>query len=96
MVDFIKGEKERSETDDTVKLKASISLQDVLFPPKSHNGLGLQRVSSFWSAIKMGWLRRLNKPSFWKNLHIEDLKYKYLLFIRPVREELNRNKTRGL
>ena len=71
MVDFIKGEKERSETDDTVKLKASISLQDVLFPPKSHNGLGLQRVSSFWSAIKMGWLRRLSKPSFWKTLHID-------------------------
>ena len=44
-----------------------------------NNSLGLQRVSSFWSAIKMGWLRRLNKPYFWKTLHIEDLKDKSLL-----------------
>ena len=28
----------------------------------------------------MGWLRRLNKPSFWKTLLIEDLKDKSLLF----------------
>ena len=80
MTKFIKGEKETSETDDTVKLKASIVSQDILFAPKTHNGLGLQRVSTFWSAIKMGWLRRLNKPSFWKTLHIEDLKDKSLLF----------------
>ena len=80
MVEFIKGEKEKSETDDSIKLKASIVSQDVLFAPKSHNGLGLQRVSIFWSAIKMSWLRRLEKPSFWKTLHIEDLKDKSLLF----------------
>ena len=80
MVDFMKGEKERYETDDTVKLKTSIVSQNVIFAPKSYNGLGLQRVSNFLSAIKMGWLRRLNKPSSWKTLHIEDLKDKSLLF----------------
>ena len=33
MVEFIKGEKEKSETDNTVKLKASIVSQDLLFGP---------------------------------------------------------------
>ena len=80
MSDFIKGEREQSETDNTVKLKASIISHDVLFSPKTNNGLGLQRVSTFWSAIKLGWLRRLGKESFWKTLHIEDLKDKSLLF----------------
>ena len=56
MIDFIKGERKLTETDDIVKLKASIVSQDVLFAPKSNNGLGLQRVSTFWSAIKLGWL----------------------------------------
>ena len=80
MIDFIKGESETSETDNTVKLKASIVSQDILFALKTHNGLGLQRVSTFGSAIKMGWLGRLNKPFFWKTLNIEDLKDKSLLF----------------
>ena len=47
MIDFIKGEKEASGADNTVKLKASIVSQNVLFAPKTHNGLGLQRVSTF-------------------------------------------------
>ena len=47
MVEFIRGEKGKSETDDSAKLKASIVSQDVLFAPKPHNGLGLQRVSIF-------------------------------------------------
>jgi hypothetical protein len=37
-------------------------------------------VSTFWAAIKLGWLRRLNKTSFWKTLHIEDIKDKSLVF----------------
>ena len=67
MIDFIKGEREPSETDVTVKLKASIVSQDVFFAEKSNNGLGLQRVSTFWSAIKIGWLRRLNETYFLEN-----------------------------
>ena len=62
------------------KLKASIVSQDLIFSPKSQNGLGLRRIAIFWSAIKMGWLRRLNHESFWKTLHLEDLKDKSLLF----------------
>ena len=61
-------------------MKASIVSQDVIFSPKSQNGLGLQRIATFWSAIKMGWLRRLNHESFWKTLHLEDLKDETLLF----------------
>ena len=40
----------------------------------------MQRIATFWSAIKMGWLRRLNHDSFWKTLHLEDLKDHTLLF----------------
>ena len=50
------------------------------FPKKSNNGLGLQIVYNFWSAIKLGWLRRLGKNSFWKTLHVENLRDKSLLF----------------
>ena len=80
MSDFIRGEREQSEPDDKIKLKPSIISQDVLFAPKKNNGLGLQRVSTFWTSIKLSWLRRLGKDSFWKALHLEDLKDKKLLF----------------
>ena len=80
MIDFIRGERKSSEIDEAVKGRASIVSQDVIFAPKSNNGLGLQRVSTFWSSIKMGWLRRLGHESLWKTLHLEDLGDKSLLF----------------
>ena len=80
MSDYIKGEREQSETDEKIEFKESIVSQEVLFSPKANNGLGHERVSTFWAAIKLGWLRRLGKESFWKTLHIEDLKDKSLLF----------------
>ena len=72
IVNFIKGE--------AAKLKVSIVSQDVIFSPKSQNGLGLQRVATFWCAIKMDLLRRLGHDSFWKTLHPEDLNDNSLLF----------------
>ena len=66
----LKGERKPSETDDTGKLKASIVSQDVLFAPKTNIGLGLHRVSTFWSVITLGRLRRPGHNSFWENLHI--------------------------
>ena len=54
-------------------MKAYIVSQDVIFSPKTQNGLGHQRIFNFWSAIKMGWLIRLNHESFWKTHHLEDL-----------------------
>merc|ERR1712082_202460 len=80
ITDFIRGEKEQDDPNEDPKLKPSIISQDVLFSPKSNNGLGLQRVATFWSSIKLSWLRRLRKESFWKQLHLEDLKDKRLLF----------------
>ena len=47
MTDFIRGRKKSAETDEAVKNHASIVSQDVLFAPKSNNGLGLQQVSTF-------------------------------------------------
>ena len=80
IVNFIKGEQTPPTNGKAAKMKASIVSQDVLFSPKSQNGLGLQRIATFWSAIKMGWLRQLNHESFWKTLHLEDLKDETLLF----------------
>ena len=80
IVNFIKGEQTPHTNGEAAKLKTSIVSQDVIFSPKSQNGLGLQRIAIFWSAIKMGLLRRLNHESFWKTLHLEDLKDKALLF----------------
>ncbi len=80
ITDFIRGEKEQNEPNEDPKLKPSIISQDVLFAPKSNNGLGLQRVSTFWSSIKLSWLKRLGKDSFWEKLHLEDLKDRNLLF----------------
>ena len=72
MSDYIRGEREQSEPNNKIKLRPSIISQDVLFAPQKNNGLGLQRVSTFWAAIKLGWLRRLGKKSFWKSLHLKD------------------------
>ena len=58
MVDFIRGEHKSTDIDEAVKGRTNIVSQDVIFSLKSNNGLGLQRVSPFWSAIKMGWLCR--------------------------------------
>ena len=80
MIDFIKGERKLTETDDIVKLKDSILSQDVIFAPRTRNRLGLQRVSTFWTAIKLGWHQILGHDSFWKTLHLEDLKDKTLIF----------------
>ena len=80
IINFIKGEQTPPTNGEAAKLKASIVSQDVIFSPKSLNGLGLQRVATFWSAIKMGWLRRLGHDSFWKTLHLEDLNDNSLLF----------------
>ena len=80
ITNFIRGEHTPHTENEAVKLKASIVSQDVIFSPKIHNGLGLQRVATFWSAIKMGWLRRLDHESYWKTLHLEDLKDESLIF----------------
>ena len=80
MINFIKGERKSADINEVVKGRSSIVSQDVIFAPKSNNGLGLQCVSTFWASIKMGWLRRLGHDSFWKTLHLEDLKDKSLLF----------------
>ena len=80
MLNFIKGKHKATAKDDAIKGKTSIVSQDVVFGKKKYNGLGLQRISTFWSAIKIGWLRRLTHDSFWKTLHIEDLKDKSLIF----------------
>ena len=77
---FIRGEHTPSTKDEAAKLKASIVSQEVIFSPKTHNGLGLQRIATFWSAIKMGWFRRLDHESFWKTLHLEDLVDETLIF----------------
>ena len=77
---MIKGEQTPPTKDKAAKMKASKVSQDVIFPPKTHNSLGLQIISNFWSAIKMGWLRRLDHDSFWKTLHFEDIKDETLLF----------------
>merc|ERR1712082_243757 len=39
--------------------------------------------------LKLGWLRRLGKESFWKSLHLEDLKDKTLLFDPHNSNEVN-------
>ena len=44
---FIKGEQDPSSNGEASKLKASIVSQDVIFSPKSLNGIGLQRVATF-------------------------------------------------
>ena len=80
MKDFIGGEHKSTDIDKAVIRRANIVSQDVIFSPKSNNGLGLQRVSSFWSAIMMGWLHRLGHESFCKTLHLEYLNDKSLLF----------------
>ena len=80
MVDFSRGEHKSTDIDEAVKGRANIVSQDLIFSPKSNNGLGLRRISTFWSAIKMGWLRRLGHKSFWRTLHLEVLKDKSLLF----------------
>ena len=80
MMDYIKGEKKSTEIDKAFKGCASIVSQDVIFVPKSNNDLGLCRVYTFWSSIKMGWCHRLGHESFWKTLHLEDLGDKSLLF----------------
>ena len=67
----------------THKARSSIVSQDVIFAPKTNNGLGLQRVSTFWSSIKMGWFRRLWHNSFWKTLHLEDLKDEKI-YVQPI------------
>ena len=46
----------------------------------------------FWTAIKMGRLCRLGHNSFWKTLHIEDLKDKSLLFYPYKSNETNLQK----
>ena len=65
-MNFIKGEQDPPSNCEVSKLKASIVSQDVIFSQKSLNGLDLQGVATFWSAIKLGWLRRLGNDSFWK------------------------------
>ena len=80
IVNFIKGEQPPPTKDKAAKMKASIVSQDVIFSPKTHNGLGLQRISTFWYAIKMEWLRRLDHEPSWRTLHLEDLKDETLLF----------------
>ncbi len=80
ITNFIRGENAPTTPNENAKLKASIVSQEVIFAPKTHNGLGLQRVATFWSAIKMGWFRRLDHESFWRTLHIEDLADKTLIF----------------
>ena len=60
IVNFIKDEQTPPKNNEVAKMKASIVSQDVIFSPKTQNGLGLQRIATSWSAIKMGWLRRLN------------------------------------
>ena len=81
MTDFIRGEHKATDINEAVKGKASIIDKNILFSPKLNNGLGLQQGEHFWKAIKMGWLRRLSRPSFWKTLHFEDLRNKKILFI---------------
>ena len=80
IIDFIRGERKSMVIDEAVKGQASLVSKGVIFAPKSNNGLGLQRVSTFWSSIKMGWLCRLGHESFWKTLHLEDSGGKSLLF----------------
>ena len=80
MINFIKGENKSADINEIVKGRSSMISQDAIFAPKYNNGLGLQRVSTFWASIKMGWLRRLGHDSFWKTLYLEDLKDKSLLF----------------
>ena len=80
ITNFIRGENTPATPNETAKLKASIVSQEVIFSPKAHNGLGLQRIATFWSAIKMGWFRRLDHDSFWKTFDIEDLSDKTLIF----------------
>ena len=80
IVNFIKGEQTPLTNGEAAKMKTSIVSQNVIFSPKSQNGLGLQRIATFWSAIKMGWLMRLKHDSFWKTLQLEDLKDQTLLF----------------
>ena len=87
-MNFIKGEQDSPVNGQAPKLKASIVSQEVIFSPKSLNGLGLQRVATFWSAIKLGWLRRLGHDSFWKTLHLEDLNDESLLFDPHTSNEL--------
>ena len=76
----MKGEQTPPTNGEAAKIKASIVSQEVIFSPISQNGLALQKIATFRSAIKMGWLRRLNHDSFWKTLHLEDLKDLTLLF----------------
>ena len=57
VVNFIKGEQTPPTNYEAAKMKASIVSQDVIFYPKTQNDLGLQRIATFWPAIKMGWLR---------------------------------------
>ena len=92
ITDFIKGEHKATAKDEAVKGKSSIVSQDVIFAPKKYNGLGLQRVATFWTSIKLSWLRRLGHDSFWKTLHIEDLKDKSLMFNPHKSNEINLQK----
>ena len=49
MINFIRSEHKATAKDEAAKGKISIVSQDVIFSPKKHNGLGHQRVSTFWT-----------------------------------------------
>ena len=51
--------------------------KELIFTPKQHGGLGIPRLKEFWSALRVGWLKRtFSSQSFWLKLLQETSKRK--------------------
>ena len=43
--------------------------KELIFTPKQYGGLGIPKLKEFWSALRVGWLRRtFSSQSFWLQL----------------------------
>lgn len=62
------------------KTKNSFVPAEILHDPKEVCGLGIQNTHDFCSALKVPWLRRLQKDSTWHSIHMEDLGAGKLIF----------------
>ena len=52
----------------------SIVPKDLIFLPRSQGGLGVPRIATFWSTIKLAWLKRIyTSDAFWTTILNESL-----------------------
>ena len=51
--------------------------KELVFLPKEHGGLGIPRLKEFWSALRVGWMKRaFHSQSFWLRLLTENNNFK--------------------